>query len=147
MSKSEAQDLMRFARPTKKAHDTENLTIRAVGMELHVATAEDSAVFDLATDNPVTLDLVLDLIRRTVLRPVEMFDSIIQQPSLVAKFAKAQRYDTDRLHIHPFPQRYLDSAIVTVGEHFIGAIAGLAPEPSSVLESFGILLRSSDAAP
>jgi hypothetical protein len=148
LSKSEAQDLMRFVRPTKKAHDTEELTIQAVGMELHVATAEDSAVFDLVTDNPVTLDLILDAIRATADLPVEMF-GIIQQPSLAAKFAKAQRYDTDRLRVYPFGGwgDVNGLAIVTVGEHFIGAVAGLTYEPSGTLESFGILLRSSDAAP
>jgi hypothetical protein len=148
MSKGEAQDLMRFVRPTKKAHDTEELTVRAVGMELHVATAEDSAVFDLVTDNPVTLDLILDVIRATADLPVEMF-GIIQQPSLAAKFAKAQRYDSDRLRVYPFGGwgDINGLAVVTVGEHFIGAVAGLTYEPSSVLESFGILLRNSDAAP
>jgi hypothetical protein len=143
MSKSEAQDLMRFVRPTKKAHDTEELTVQAVGMELHVATAEDSAVFDLVTDNPVTLDLILDTIRATADLPVEMF-GIIQQPSLAAKFAKAQRYDTDRLRVYPFGGwgDINGLAIVTVGEHFIGAVAGLTYKPSGTLESFGILLRS-----
>jgi hypothetical protein len=148
MVKGEAQDLMRFVRPTKKAHDTEELTVQAVGMELHVATAEDSAVFDLVTDNPVTLDLILDTIRATADLPVEMF-GIIQQPSLAAKFAKAQRYDTDRLRIYPFGGwgDINGLAIVTVGEHFIGAVAGLTYEPSNTLESFGILLRSSTTGP
>jgi hypothetical protein len=150
MSKSEAQDLMRFVRPTKKAHDTEDLTLRDLVEELHVATAEDSAVFDLATDNPVTLDLILDTIRATADLPVEMF-GIIQQPSLVAKFAKAQRYDTDRLRVYPFGGwgDINGLAIVTVGEHFIGAVAGLTYEPSgtsNTLESFGIPLRSSATA-
>jgi hypothetical protein len=146
MSKSEAQDLMRFVRPTKKAHDAEDLTVRAVGMGLHVATAEDSAVFDLVSDNPVTLDLILDLIRATAGLP-EMY-GIIQQPSLAAKFAKAQRYDTDRLRIYPaVGQRDVSCATLTVGEHFIGNVAGLTYEPSEVLESFGIPWRSSDAAP
>jgi hypothetical protein len=145
MSKSEAQDLMRFVRPTKKAHDTEDLTLRDLVEELHVATAEDSAVFDLVSDNVVTLDLILDMIRATAGLP-EMY-GIIQQPSLAAKFAKAQRYDTDRLRIYPARgQRDVSCATFTVGEHFIGNVAGLNYEPSSVLESFGIPLRSSDTA-
>ena len=147
MSKSEAQDLMRFVRPTKKAHDTEDLTLRDLVEELHVATAEDSAVFDLVSDNVVTLDLILEVITRTAVLAAEM-SGIIQQPSLAAKFAKAQRYNADRLHIYPRIGwgNISGIAVVTVGEHFIGVVNGLTYEQSGTLESFGIPLRSSDTA-
>ena len=148
MSKSEAQDLMRFVRPTKKAHDDECLTVLVSGDngdELHVGTAEDSAVFDLATDTqPVTLDLLLGLIERITNLPIET-TGIIQQPSLPAKFAKAQRYETDRLCLYPFTQCERPDrpsygvAVVTVGKHFVGTVAGLtheAPLDLSVIESF-----------
>ena len=140
ISKSEAQDLMRFVRPAKKAHDAGELTVHAVGEELHVATAEDSAVFDLVSDNPVTLDLILEVVSATLSLPHDNA-TIVLQPSLAAKFAKAQRYETDRLRIYPFGGwgDVNGLAVVTVGEHFIGAVAGLTYEPPldlSVVESF-----------
>jgi len=105
--------------------------------------AEDSAVFDLVPDNVVTLDLLLGLLRATLSLP-HRDASIMQQPSLVAKFAKAQRYETDRLHLYPFTQCERQAgtnfrpsygvAAVVVGEHFVGTIAGLAGDISPGLD-------------
>jgi hypothetical protein len=125
LSKSEATDLMRFVRPTKKAHDDEVVRTRLFSSELHVATDDDSAVFDTVLPD-LTLSALLRLFTRLAARPTE-HSQMIQQPALAARYAKAQRYDTDRLQWYPHTANdTYGVALVTVGADFIGAIAGLS---------------------
>jgi hypothetical protein len=137
LSKTEATDLMRFVRPTKKAHDTEVVRTRLFSSELHVATDDDSAVFDTVLPD-LTLDMLLKLFSSIAARPA-LRDDIILSPSLTAKYAKAQRYDTDRLRIYPYHGVNIRGvALLTVGADFIGAVAGMRIEdnPPDTLASF-----------
>ena len=92
--------------------------------ELHVATGDDSAVFE-TTESALTLDYLLTVVSRLADAPTE-FDELIYQPDLLAKFGKAKRSDSDRLRI--LPRRPTDrngAAVVAVGSNFVGAVAGL----------------------
>jgi hypothetical protein len=137
LSKSEATDLMRFVRPSKKAHDTETVQTRLVSPELHVATDDDSAVFDTVFPE-LSLSALLRLFDGIAARPI-LRDDIILSPTLTAKYAKAQRYDTDRLRIYPYQGISIRGvALLTVGADFIGAVAGMRieDEPPNTLASF-----------
>jgi hypothetical protein len=133
LSKSEATDLMRFVRPSKKAHDDEVVQTRLVSPELHVATDDDSAVFDTVFPE-LSLSALLRLFTSLAARPTE-HSQMIQQPALAARYAKAQRYDTDRLQWYPHTANdTYGVALVTVGTDFIGAIAGLSYDDTATAQ-------------
>jgi len=142
LPKAEAADLLRFVRPTRVAEHEQEVTFMHVNGELHVAfrvparTADDeSAVFECVTAE-LSLDTLLDLCRGIAHLPTG--GNLVFQPPLMAKFGKAQRHETDRLSIYPHEgnDRY-GVALATVGENFVGAVAGLALDPvPELLASF-----------
>jgi hypothetical protein len=121
----EATDLMRFVRPNKVAEQSEHLAFALQNAEFHVATDQDSAVYETVQSN-LTVDYLSDFITRLAVAPKE-WDELIYQPELITRFVKAKRLETDRLRIQP--RHSIDmygAAIITVGDDFVGAVAGLA---------------------
>jgi hypothetical protein len=126
LSTAEAKDLHRFVKPTRKAHDAEQVRLLVDSGELHVGLEEgDSEVYDIYPDQEYTLESVLNLCRGVAAAPVEHRE-VVFQPALLGKFGKASREPTDRLRLYPHhtSDRY-GAALVTVGTDFIGAVAGL----------------------
>lgn len=129
LSPSEAKDLLRFVRPSRKAHEVEEVEI-ALGFtgetqsELHVGLSEDSAVFDLV-HSPLHLLAITEFIERLYNSAPEL-QQCVYQPSLLGRFAKAQRGETDVLALYPRQANDVyGAAVVTVGDHFIGGVSGL----------------------
>lgn len=120
----EATDLMRFVRPNHVGDREQEVILRIFEGELHVAIPEDTAVFTL-TEQPVNLNAVLSFMGKLNNAPKEWQHAIFQ-PSLLGRFAKAEREQGERLRLYPrhANQRY-GAALVTVGDNFIGAVAGL----------------------
>lgn len=151
LSTREATELMRFVRPGRVAeHEQEIILGHDLG-ELHVGYVDadgellDSAVFETVTGQ-LSLGPLLAAVDCLDSAPLE-FDELIFQPSLVAKFAKAQRAETDRLRI--LPRRVIDrngAAVVTVGTDFIGAIAGLTYDQLGTATVADILQTEGNAA-
>lgn len=142
----EAKDLLRMVRPTLKRHESEEVELLVVvnlgstdpgsPQELHVALAEpeDDAERETAVFEVVTPGMGYDRVERRLkaIHDAEI-ESLSEHPDLpfnpdfAARFAKAQRYNTDRLILSPRMMDGLNygASYVTVGSHFEGAIAGL----------------------
>lgn len=130
----EAAELMRWVRPQRVAEREMDVVYAVEDGELHVGWGDDeyfeSGVFETVDQYPA-YDVVLDMIHRLHAAERE-FEACIYQPKLMERFAKAQRADTDRLTI--LPRRAVignglsGAAVVTVGDDFIGAVAGLTYE-------------------
>jgi hypothetical protein len=136
MTSQEARELLRFIRPSLKAHEEQEVVMLDdhVEHELHVAHDDDSAVFELI--QTPTFDL-FDLNNfMTKLRDSrEEYQQLIFWPRLFGRFAKAERHETDRLTLSPrhTSDRY-GAALVNVGERFHGAIVGMEYEAHTVEE-------------
>lgn len=141
MSTREATDLMRYVRPKNKTEQAEELTVGFRELELHIGLEDgDSAVFEL-TEMPYEFGDVMNKLAELHEAPRE-FTSLIYQPKLFSRFAKAQRNDGERLHIYPCHLNDKHgAALVTVGEHFIGGIAGLTYEQSPEDETVSSFLQ------
>jgi len=134
LSLGEARDLARFVKPTRKAHEVEDVDMLVNGNELHVAYYGESAVFDMC-EQDVTLNALYGLLTALYAMPTDSRE-LMFQPSFGARFAKAQRVETDILRVYPrLTHRPVDRgvALVTVGADFIGAIAGLAHDDAPTL--------------
>jgi hypothetical protein len=136
---AEARDLARFVKPTRKAHETEDVQMLVDGDELHVGIDGESAVFDLASEfQHIGLDLLLRTLEILSGLPEDRRELILS-PSFAARFSKAAR-DGDRLRLYSrlsVVPRERGLALVSVGADFIGAIAGLAHDDAlPVFESF-----------
>lgn len=130
----EATALLRFIRPGNKAEQAEELAFGIRPGEFHVGYDSAMVETDDGMTNAIVFDSVdegppfayfTDFIGRLLVQPSE-FDQCIYQPAVMAKFAKAQRAETDRLYI--MPKHVSDRnglAVVRVGDDFLGAIAGL----------------------
>lgn len=135
LSVPEAQDLMRYVRPTLVATKEQEIVTGARPGELHIGLAEtddieaDSAVFDTIDADVVSqFDYITEFCRQLFIRPTE-WDGCVYQPDLLARFAKAKRTDGDRLRLMPrHAQDLFGAALITVGTGFTGAIAGLTYE-------------------
>lgn len=130
---TEARDLLKFVRPTRVAHDSEDVVMMQQDGELHVGFVNsdgetyDSAVFD-TTDSHLTVAYLDSFFERLRVAPVEEHGSTYW-PRLFGRFSKAERDETDRLCL--YPRRTSDrhgAALVTVGDHFTGAVAGMEYE-------------------
>jgi hypothetical protein len=135
MTGQEARELLRFIRPTLKAHEEQEVVMLDdhVEHELHVAHDDDSAVFELVES---TFSLAeLDSFMNKLQSAREEYQQLIFWPRLFGRFEKAGRYETDRLTLSPrhTSDRY-GAALVSVGEHFHGAIAGMEYEAHITLE-------------
>ena len=135
---AEARDLMRFLRPSRVDEQTETVEMLAQDGELHVAIPGDSQVFTL--QEPVySEDTFIALLGKLNGLPTE-YGECLYSPNLLSKFAKAQRTASDRLRL--YPKRAHNGkygiALLTIGEHFIGSIAGLdsSIDTDLVLTSF-----------
>jgi hypothetical protein len=134
----EARDLMRFLRPSRVDEHGETVELLVADNELHVGIPGDSQVFTL--QEPIyTADTILALFRDIHGLP-EGYGECLYSPQLFGKFAKAQREPADRLRLYPKRPNNgkYGVALLTIGEHFIGSIAGLdsSIETDSVLASF-----------
>jgi hypothetical protein len=134
----EARDLMRFLRPSRVDEQAESVELLTQDGELHVAIPGDSQVFTQQT--PVySLWQILQLIRMVHKLPTE-YGECLYSPLLLGKFAKAQRAAHDRLRLYPKRTQNgkVGAAVLTIGEQFIGAIAGMddSIETDSILASF-----------
>jgi hypothetical protein len=144
LSKKEAQDLLRFVRPTLKRHDSETVQMLVADGELHVglqtalpgdgdSTDGLSEVYEVITPEATFQD-VYGLIRRVRDAHPETHPDIPYYPDFAARFAKAARHDTDRLILSPRSAEGLSygASYITVGENFEGAIAGLTYQQEEV---------------
>lgn len=126
LQKKEAQELMRFVRPSRKDEHTEDVVLRHVDNELHVGLvdSEDSAVFEL-TEGQLHLDS-LHAILGAIRGSAEDHDMLVYQPALFERFAKVKRDEMSRILLHPHVgiQEHGRSLIVT-SHDFVGAIAGM----------------------
>lgn len=138
LSIGEAKDLARFVKVTRKAHEVENVQLLVNGDELHVGVDGDSAVFE-THQGGLDLSVVFQLLEGLYALPDDKRE-LVFQPAFAARFAKAQRYETDALRVYPrLTHRPVERgvALVTVGTDFIGAIAGLTHDDApGVLASF-----------
>jgi hypothetical protein len=144
LSKREAQDLLRFVRPTLKRHDTETVQLLHVSLgypvagydELHTLlpgeqdSAEPQTEVFWAQVPGKDFQSVYGLVRKVRDAHPETHPDIPYHPETFARFSKASRYDTDRLILSPRVsegQGY-GASYITVGENFEGAISGLTYE-------------------
>jgi hypothetical protein len=146
LSKREAQDLLRFVRPTLKRHDDETVQLlvndnqMSGEMELHVGlqaalpgtgdqTEPQTEVYEVITPE-ATFQSVYGLIRRVRDAHPETHPDIPYYPDFAARFAKAARKETDRLILSPRSAEGLSygASYITVGNDFEGAIAGMTYE-------------------
>ena len=122
---SEARDLARFLKPTRKAHESDDIQLVHRGDELHVGLDDgDTAVFE-CVDVPLPLEYITTFLNKLRGLPVE-WSQCVYSPELLARFAKAQRVEGDRLRF--YPRRGNDRygvGLVTVGGRFVGGVAGL----------------------
>jgi hypothetical protein len=137
MTGQEARELLRFIRPSLKAHEEQEVVMLDdhVEHELHVAHDDDSAVFELVEPS-FSLAELNQFMNKLGAAPEEYeHDLLVFWPRLFGRFAKAERYETDRLILSPrhTSDRY-GAALVSVGEHFHGAIAGMEYEAHITLE-------------
>lgn len=138
---SEAKDLLKFVRPSVKATLEHEVHILVVEQELHVAIyspfvpgeGDDqdtggemlcSEVYTLREPG-TAFHHVWNLIQKVSDRRDESY-RLVFQPGMPAKFAKAQREETDQINFFPASDGASIAAVVTVGEHFVGAILGIA---------------------
>jgi hypothetical protein len=140
LSKREAQDLLRFVRPTLKRHDSETVQLLVADGELHVGlqtalpgegekTEPLSEVYEVITPEATFQD-VYGLIQQVRDAHPETHPDIPYYPDFAARFAKAARKETDRLILSPRSVEGLSygASYITVGNDFEGAIAGMTYE-------------------
>jgi hypothetical protein len=145
----EARDLAKFVKPLRKAQEVEEVQMLVDNDELHVGVGDDSAVFALASEYVhVGLDLLLRSLEVLYGLPDDRRELILN-PSFAARFARAAR-DGDRLRLYPrlsVIPRTRGVALVSVGDAFVGAVAGLAHDDAPpVFESFLQTARNQDVA-
>lgn len=125
LSASEARDLLKETRPARVAQQAETVAFLGQTGELHVGFNTESFVFDSIVETPKPLsDALLPLFRHIWMQPKESAEWVYHPP-LFARFAKALRGQWDRMYLHPRSGELSHAALVTVGEHFIGAIKGM----------------------
>lgn len=142
LPKKEAKDLLQMVRPTLKRHESEQVELLLADSELHIAleASEDGGERETAVFETVSPEMDYDRVSGRIRavwgadeEDLSQHPELPFKPDFAARFAKAQRYETDRLILSP---RMIDgleygASYVTVGDHFVGAIAGLtysAPE-------------------
>jgi hypothetical protein len=128
LSKREAQELLRFVRPSLVAHDDQDVIARHYGGELHIGLAEeeDSAVFDCALYG-LTLEQLqnrLELINGT---GDATSGPMVYSPTLLERFSKAKRDNSDHIYWYPkMGYQYQGTSLIVAGNGFIGALAGMS---------------------
>lgn len=138
LPKSEAADLLRFIRPGKVAEQSGEVEALVAENGLHIAIQSESAVFE-TVGVPFGLG---DLTSRLAVIEAlpDDYERLEYNPSLMVKFAKAKRDVADRLRV--YPKRANDRngvALVTVGNDFLGAIAGLSYTQEEAVTVAGFL--------
>jgi hypothetical protein len=126
MTSQEARELLRFIRPSLKAHEEQEVVMLDdhVEHELHVAHDDDSAVFEMI-ESPINLHDLNNFMTKLWVA-AEEYQHLIFWPRLFGRFAKAERHETDRLVLSPrHTSDHYGAALVNVGEHFHGAIVGM----------------------
>ena len=141
LAKAEALGLLRSIRPTLKAHsdDTVQLAIgpaEFAGAEdeppqvltaLHAQWGEeDGVVFGPAvTGSDLDYDALMQLVVQMRQRGEEKETPLIFNPAYLARFNKAAVDDSVRMRIYPIRKGTAGAAVVTVGDNFLGMIAGM----------------------
>ena len=144
--KAEATELMRAVRTTLKRHDEELVQLLVSGSELHVQVGDEEGVVYDITERAWDSGSVQQLLTR-ILDREDRDIPLCFDPTLLARFGKAARGDGDRMRLYPIGKASQGAAVVTVGDNFVGAIAGMDNydrKPSDVLAAWGI--REQEAA-
>lgn len=139
LSRSDAADLLRFARPGRVAERAETVVARLAGSELHVGILDaygelaDSAVYPVAESadvGEVTWQDVESLLARMSDAPPD-YRPAAYVPDVFARFSAASDISVNhgpaRLYLRRLDDAHLGTALVTVGQHFYGAIGGVDP--------------------
>jgi hypothetical protein len=156
LSKKEARDLLSFVRPTLKRHHTELVQLLVVRndpcgdrmcdapdcLELHVllpgVQSESEALTEVYEAQLPGKDFqsVYGVIEKIKRQAVETAHSLPFHPDTFARFAKAARYETDRLNLSPRQSEGFSygASYITVGDNFEGAIAGLSYDLPAQIE-------------
>lgn len=140
LTTKEARELLKFVRPERVAHNDHEVIMLVRDNELHVGFCdEDGETYTSAVFDTVERGADLNYLERFVdwLSEHETeYQACIFRPKIFGRFSKAERYETDRLHL--LPKRLDDrhgAALVMVGKHFVGAIAGMSyDQPLAALE-------------
>lgn len=134
LSPSEAVELERHVRPNKVAEHSESVTLYHSGTELHIAFGDaNGVVFDVEPMRREWSHAVLAAkLTALATKPIED-EAFIFDPDLFARFGKAKRGPDDAMQVIPLlaDQKH-GVALVTIGESFVGGIAGFAYEKARV---------------
>lgn len=153
LSEKEAKDLYRFVKPSRVSHKTDTIQMllhdNAEVKELHVGISPEdrseepvSEIYERREIDGQNWAGVFGLVQQ-IRKRSHATECFVEQASLRARFAKAEREFGDRMRVYPsFGERF-DSAVITVGSDFLGAIAGLSDEHTgpvgdSTLEEWGL---------
>lgn len=153
LSEKEAKDLYRFVKPSRVSHKTDTIQLllhdNAGVKELHVGISPEdrseepvSEIYERREIDGQNWADVFGLVQQ-IRKRSHATECFVEQASLRARFAKAEREFGDRMRVYPsFGERF-DSAVITVGSDFLGAIAGLSDEHTgpvgdSTLEEWGL---------
>lgn len=131
LSLSEAKELLRFIRPTLKAHHDQKValvvqddTLDVLLKPLDGGSETLSQVYSLRVPGHSFQD-VYGLVQKVSRHRCEV-PEFVAQPVELAKFSKAQRHDTDQVSLYSAADNVSLSAVVTVGTDFVGAVMGIA---------------------
>lgn len=154
LTKKEAQDLLRFVRPTLKRHDQETVELLVAErvwndpppperadepsvIDLHVGMPSSgdspdgrSEVFEVMVPG-VSFQAVYGLVqkvREAKPEDLALHPDLPFKRDFSARFAKAARSDDERLWYSPRTGNKYGACYVRVGDHFEGAIAGMTYE-------------------
>ena len=126
LSAKEARDLERYVRPVLVAHKAASVELGpSFPFTVWNERDREALEFDTASDG-VSLDQLLRLFDG-IHSQSPGYSQQVYDPQLLARFVKAQRHPTDRLRIYPrVSEKSYGTALVTVGDSFLAAVAGLS---------------------
>lgn len=147
---SEARELARFVKPNRVAEREGSVLLAVQGDFLHVGLRQpgmpetDSEVYDVRAPNSHKAISVWTLVQHISKLPRLSVEGAPAAAGLLARFKSAERHPSDRMRVYPKLSSTGPRAVVTVGDKFVGLIAGLsAPAPGvevadATLEDWGL---------
>lgn len=143
LEKREAEDLMRFVRPSRVAEHEEEVVARLTDSELHIGLNDcgESAVFE-TVDSAVPTSVITDKLSALSGMPNNA-TPLIFQPALWERFAKAKRDDSDRMYLYPKSvMNGYSAALLVTADHFVGSIGGMTLDCTTEQEGMECLQKA-----